>query len=257
MKLIKSKILFATLIMIFVFSNCYSQQNEDYTELRLNEIQIIGSHNSYKKAIEPKLWQVINLFDSILARSLQYEHISITKQLDLGLRNLEIDVVYDPNGGKFNDPLGNKLLNIYSSVQVCYDPNNEMLKPGFKVMHQPDFDFRSHNMTFVGSLTEIKKWSDSNKGHIPIIITMNTKDKKYNIPGTVDLLPFTKEVLDAIDDEILMVFTKNDLITPDLIQGGCRTLEEAVLTKGWPTIEKLKGRVQFVIAKGAVTEGIT
>lgn len=242
-----NKILFTSLIIGFVFSNCFSQQELDFTKLRLNDIQIIGSHNSYKKEIEPKLWKLIKLFDSNMANSLQYEHISITEQLNLGLRNLEIDVVHDPEGGLFKDPLGNTLLNIFLSDPLSYDIDNEMLKPGLKVMHQPDFDFRSHNMTFIGCLTEIKKWSDSNKEHVPIIITMNTKDKKYDIPGTADLLPFTKEVLKVIDSEILSVFNKDKLITPDLIKGDCKTLEESILKNGWPTLDKLMGRILFVL----------
>lgn len=241
------KILFTSLIIGFTFSNCFGQQELDFAKLRLNDIQIIGSHNSYKKAIEPKLWNLINLFDSKLAKSLQYEHIAITEQLNLGLRNLEIDVVHDPEGGRFKEPLGNTLLNMFLSNPISYDTNDEMLKPGLKVMHQPDFDFRSHNLTFIGCLTEIKKWSECNKGHIPIIITMNTKDKKRDIPGTVDLLPFTKEVLKTIDAEILIVFNRNELITPDLIQGKFQTLEESILSDGWPILEKLKGRILFVL----------
>lgn len=239
--------LFNILLILFVFSNIFGQKEEDYFQLKLNEIQIIGSHNSYKKAIDPKFWELIKLLNSDLANSLQYEHISIAEQLNLGLRNLEIDVVRDPDGGRFKYPLGNTLLNIFLSEPIVYDPYNEMIKPGLKVMHQPDFDFRSHNLTFINCLKEIKKWSDANKDHIPIIITMNTKDKQYNIPGTVDLLPFTKEALKVIDEEILTVFKSDELITPDLVKGDFKSLEEAVLTEGWPTINKLKGRILFVL----------
>lgn len=239
--------LFTALIILFYFSNIIGQKEKDYSQLKLNEIQIIGSHNSYKKAIDPALWKLIKLFNDDLANSLQYEHISITEQLNLGLRNLEIDVVFDPEGGRFQYPLGNKLLNIFLNDPVSYDVNNELSNPGLKVMHQPDFDFRSHNLTFIGCLTEIKKWSDSNINHIPIIITMNTKDRKYNIPGTVDLLPFTQDVLKVIDEEILTVFNLDELITPDLIKGEFNSLEEAILTVGWPSIEELKGKILFVL----------
>lgn len=247
MSFMNHKEVLITFLTIFIFSNSFAQKDEDFSQLKLNEIQIIGSHNSYKKAIHPKLWQLIELFNSDLAYSLQYEHISLTEQLKLGLRNLEIDVVFDPEGGRFQDPLGNTLLNIFLSEPIIYDTNNELLKPGLKVMNQPDFDFRSHNFTFIDCLAEIKKWSDNNKDHIPIIITMNTKDKKYNIPRTVDLLPFNKYALNTIDDEILSVFDKDELITLNLIRGKFKTLEEAILTNGWPTIERLKGRILFVL----------
>ena len=241
------KKLFTALLIIFVFSNIFAQEEADYSKLKLNEIQIIGSHNSYKKAIHPKLWKLIELFSSDLANSLQYEHISLTEQLNLGLRNLEIDVVHDPEGGRFQYPLGNTLLNIFLDDPIVYDINKELSKPGLKVMHQPDFDFRSHNLTFINCLSEIKNWSENHKDHIPIFITMNTKDKKYDIPGTAELLPFTKEVLKTIDEEILRVFNIDQLITPDLIQGDYKSLEEAILVRGWPTIEDLKGRILFVL----------
>lgn len=239
--------LFIALLILFVFSNIFGQKEEDYSQLKLNEIQVIGSHNSYKKAIDPKLWELIKLFNADLAKSLQYEHISITEQLNLGLRNLEIDVVHDPEGGRFQSPLGNTLLNIFLDEPISYDIDNELSKPGLKVMHQPDFDFKSHNLTFIDCLKEIKNWSKSNKDHIPVIITMNTKDKKYNIPGTIDLLPFTKDALNVIDEEILTVFNSGELITPDFIQGDYNSLEEAILAKGWPSIEELKGRILFVL----------
>jgi hypothetical protein len=74
--------------------------------LRLNEIQVIGSHNSYKEAIKPPLMQQLMVRYSTLFATLDYQHVPLTHQLDLGLRKLEIDVVFDPKGGRFANPLG-------------------------------------------------------------------------------------------------------------------------------------------------------
>uniref|UniRef100_UPI003F710F89 Ca2+-dependent phosphoinositide-specific phospholipase C n=1 Tax=Dyadobacter sp. TaxID=1914288 RepID=UPI003F710F89 len=65
-------------------------QTDDH--LKINKTQVIGSHNSYKQAIDPLLFKAFTQKDSAAASSLDYDHIPNTAQLDLGLRNLEIDV---------------------------------------------------------------------------------------------------------------------------------------------------------------------
>ena len=47
--------------------------NED--QIKLNEIQLIGSHNSYKKKMHPALWEAIYVRDSITAMELDYGHL--------------------------------------------------------------------------------------------------------------------------------------------------------------------------------------
>ena len=54
----------------------------DTDGLPLNGIQVIGSHNSYKQAIAPALFALIKEADSALARHIDYDHISLTEQLN-------------------------------------------------------------------------------------------------------------------------------------------------------------------------------
>jgi hypothetical protein len=223
------------------------QAKSEYSNLKLNQIQMIGSHNSYKKAIEPGLWKLIFKKDSLLAYSLQYEHLPLDSQLNLGLRGLELDIYYDPTGGIYKNPLGLKFLQMMGIKSELYDKDNKLSQPGFKVFHIQDLDFRSDNLLFVDCLRTIKKWSDANKGHTPIIITMNAKDSKIDLAGTVVPLPFTKSALDGIDLEIHSVFSNSDLITPDYVRGKYSTLEDAILKKGWPMIDSVRGRVLFIL----------
>ena len=51
-------------------------------ELKMNQTQVIGSHNSYKIGIEKALMDLI-LSDRPEAIGLDYAHIPITEQLDL------------------------------------------------------------------------------------------------------------------------------------------------------------------------------
>lgn len=56
----------------------------DGDNLPINKIQVIGSHHSYKKAIDPALFSVFNKKDSVSASKIDYEHIPVTTQLEKG-----------------------------------------------------------------------------------------------------------------------------------------------------------------------------
>ncbi len=56
-----------------------------YGQVKMNETQVIGSHNSYKIGIEKPLMDMI-LAERPEAKGLEYTHIPIIEQLDLGLR---------------------------------------------------------------------------------------------------------------------------------------------------------------------------
>ena len=225
-----------------LFIGCGSKKN---TDLRLNDIQIVGSHNSYKKAIDPGLMELLYREDSSLAITLEYEHLPIKEQLDLGMRNLEIDIFHDPKGGRYSNPLG--LLAIENASP--YD-TKIMNKPGMKVFHVQDIDFRSHYYLFTEALLEIKKWSDNHPDHIPIIITMNLKDEVIDRLGFTSPLPFSMDALDSVDNEILSVIDWDKLIYPDLIKSTYPTLEEAILANGWPLITDVRGKLLFALDAG-------
>src|SRR5262245_36753346 len=145
--------------------------------LPMNQIQVLGSHNSYKKSIDPVLFKLLMKLDPQGSAALEYSHAPLTEQLDLGMRKLEIDVVYDPKGGLYAKPLGLRMMKEAGAAAVPgYDPQGQMMKPGFKVIHVPDVDFRSHHYTFRDTLRELRMWSDAHPRHLPIAITMNAKD---------------------------------------------------------------------------------
>ena len=81
----------------------------DKDNIAINQIQIIGSHNSYKQKIERPVMELILAKDSN-SINLDYAHIPIKDQLDLGLRGLEIDVLHDPQGGRYKEPLALRML---------------------------------------------------------------------------------------------------------------------------------------------------
>lgn len=216
--------------------------------LKMNQTQVIGSHNSYKIGIERSLMDLL-VSKHPETKGLDYAHIPIAEQLSLGLRSLEIDVLHDPEGGRFSHPKGLGMLSAQGIETRPY--NAEAMKdPGFKVLHVPDIDFRSHCATFKSCLYDIREWSKSHQDHLPIIITINPKDSGLERPGFAKVIPFDKKVLDALDMEILQSFDDDHLITPKQIKGQHGTLLQAVLDQGWPALDKARGKILFVFDAG-------
>jgi len=234
------KFLVTLFCLSVLFTSCVEQ------EPALNDIQVIGSHNSYKIPIEKPLWNYLYSIDSLKALSLQYGHIPLEKQLGLGLRNLELDVFYDPKGGHFKNPKGLDIIKAMEGTPVDFDTKNKLDTPGLKMFHIQDIDYRSHYLIFKEALQALKKWSEKNPNHSPIFILINAKDKVIAELPTQPL-PFTEIALNSIDEEIKSVFSNEDLITPDLVRGDYETLEAAILEKGWPKLSNLKGRFLFVL----------
>jgi len=235
-----------TIFLLFIITtNC-----DKKPPLKLNQIQLLGSHNSYKKRIQKELWQLIYYKDSIQALELDYGHISLINQLNKGLRSLELDVFYDPEGGRFTSPLGQKLISQQNQTPLPFDTNEQMKTPGLKVFHIQDIDYRSHCLLFKTGLKQLKKWSLNNPNHLPIIITMNAKDEIIDLPGFTPPLVFDEKALNVIDEEIRSIFSESQLITPDFVRGKFKTLETAILTNGWPTINESKGKFLFVLDEG-------
>ena len=59
--------------------------------------------------------------------------------------------------------------------------------------------------------------------------------------------PFAKDALNQLDADILSVFSRDRIVTPDEVRGDHATLREGVLAGGWPTLGEARGRVIFVI----------
>jgi hypothetical protein len=211
----------------------------------LNEIQLIGSHNSFKKNIDSTLLFILGLLDNKIAAGLDYAHLPLTEQLQLGLRSLELDVFYDPEGGLYRMPLGSR-LGPFSSE---YDADEVMKESGFKVMHVQDVDYRSHCLTLKICLEQIQDWSNRNPRHLPLIITINPKDEIIPQAGFVQPLPFTADTWESLDAEFIETLSKF-IVTPDDIRGSRKTLKESILA-GWPSVDSLRGKVIFVLDASA------
>ncbi len=235
----------------FMFSKC-TEKPTDFGSIPINRFQVIGSHNSYKKAIDEELLMVIGEEEPRVAESLEYWHLSLEDQLDLGLRNLELDVFYDPEGGKYSDPLGNRVLLEMGIEPSPFDTEGKLEVPGLKLFHAQDIDFRSHHLLLKDALRVLKKWSEQNPDHFPVIVTFEFKDGIIGIPGSEKPIPFDSTNMYTADEEILEVLGKERLITPDFVRNGEVSLEYAILNDGWPELNKVRGKFLFVADAGEV-----
>jgi len=214
--------------------------------VRMNQVQTLGTHNSYKRAIAPAEMALLTAAAPKSAYGLDYAHPPLTRQLDAGARALELDVLYDPDGGRYADPMLPRAVRQSGQATEPYDAE-PMKRPGLKVLHVQDIDYRSNCALFVDCLREIQAWSRAHPDHLPILITMNLKDDDVKAPGTVHALKFDARAMDSIDAEIRSVFGPAELITPDDVQGRSPTLRAAVRAHGWPRLGLARGKVFFAM----------
>jgi hypothetical protein len=215
--------------------------------VRMNEIQVIGTHNSYKREISE---QEQAEYDEIIATPgdydefLAYSHASIPNQFELqDVRGLELDLFGDPEGGLYAEPLVRKRLGLGPL------PDSEWQQPGTKVLHIVDFDYATTCIRLVTCLEQVRDWSDANPGHVPLFILLELKqsDRRAVAAGGVVAPPWDAAALDRLDAEIRSVFSEDDMVTPDDVRRRGLTLEESVLRYGWPTLKEARGQVVFLL----------
>jgi hypothetical protein len=236
----------AVLLLSLAGSGAHAQKE---SPLKINQIQVIGTHNSYHAGIalnESKVWQAKYASSY---EGLDYQHEPIPKQLDSGVRQIELDVYADAKGGLFSHPTGpDTVAAAHLPADAPFDPDNLMSKPGFKVLHMQDVDYRSSCQPFIGCLQQVREWSKRHPDHVPLFILVETKAGKpregvqHAVPE-----PFTPQTFDALDAEIRSVFPPNELITPDDVRGSYATLNQAVLAGSWPTLASARGKVVFLM----------
>ena len=209
----------------------------------LDEIQVLAAHNAYHLEGEEALLAAITAQLPTLTPTIEYSHPTLTEQLDLGLRSMELDVFEDPDGGRYATPKAQSLLGLEPIDPV-------MTEPGFKVFHIQEVDYRSTCLTFVRCLEELEAWSDAHESHLPIIVQIEAKDGE--IPdltnlGFVQPIPVTEGTFTALEAEILSVFDEEQLVTVADVQGDHDTLRAAIEDEGWPDVEDLRGRFVFTL----------
>lgn len=140
----------------------------------------------------------------------RYSHAPLAAQLESqGVRGVELDVRWNEDCGRF------------------------------EVFHLPILDERTTCRVFTDCLSAIRTWSDAHPSHHLLFVHIEPKDGYDEATGEARF--------SALEKEVLSVFPRELVVTPDEVKGSAATLRDAVTTRGWPTLGATRGRVLFYI----------
>lgn len=191
----------------FIDFDRYDQQT------RLNQIQMLASHNSYKKTGSYLGRFFVGVGDSFEeSRALKYGYKNLTTQFESGIRSMEFDV--------------------------------RKRKDSFVLTHVPLVDNSSVAPDFSMALDEINLYSINNPTHIPMIFLIEIKQDWMILDHALQSIEIEelKQLNNLIKDKLGdRLYTPNDFMEEDL------TVKETVETYGWPKVTDLLGKVIFVL----------
>lgn len=218
----------------------------DASAKRLNELQLLGTHNSYHVAPDSVAMELIRSAAPSEAESLDVTQPTLTEQLTrFGVRHVELDVYLDPKGKLYDKPVAWRMAQKQQIEVAAYDPDGRMDEPGIKVLHSPDFDYRTTVYTFIDALTELKKWSDANPQHVTLFVLIELKSDSFS--------PLTRPIgwdesgFTELEREILTIWPRERILAPDDVRGSHATLRDAVKGNGWPSVESQRGKIAFLL----------
>jgi hypothetical protein len=224
-------------------------QNHRLHDLRLHQIQLIGTHNSYHIAPHKTVADLIQLAGTSVLQGIEYTHKPLPQQLQqMQIRQLELDLFADPLGGLFAKPLARNLL-ANSNQDPGPDPNADgsLSQPGIKVLHAAGFDYATNVSTLRQALQQIRQWSQAAPHHLPVMILLELKESVPN-PAGVRLVRWDTPRLKELDQLIHEIFPPTTRLIPaDLRQPTDASVRDAVLKRGWPRLQDLQGKVFFCL----------
>jgi len=203
-------------------------------DMRLDQMQILGSHNSYRPLLSPDLIARYEARQEDYSGSL-YGHPDIATQLNMGIRQVEFDPYSDRKGG------------LYAAPYEGTSDHAIMMQPGPKVLHSPFEDYHSHCLTLEACFTQVAGWAQSHPDHDLIVIFVNAKDDNYFGPDRSADVLYDADDLDGIDALARRIFGSDRLITPDTVRGTYPSLRDAVMAKNWPMHDASRGKFLLVL----------
>lgn len=167
--------------------------------LRLHQIQMLGTHNSYHVAKDKPIFADLN-----------YTHQPLDVQLNAqGVRAFELDLHHIAA----NKPIVVEHIEGIDDVSSC--PN-------------------------LGACLQIlKTWSDAHPCHHALVVLLEPKDELETSAIT--------EHLPQVETEILAVWPRSRLVTPDDVRGSAADVKTGVNQQGWPTMSATRGKLVLVL----------
>lgn len=132
--------------------------------------------------------------------------------------------------------------------QVELDTHWNTAKSVMEVYHLYLVDEGTSCRLFTDCLKVMKKWSDAHPAHHPIFIQIEPKDS----PPDAD---YAEAYFGNLEGEVLKVFPRERVLTPDDVRGQVATLRDAIAKNGWPTLGSARGKIAFFIDNGTSLRG--
>ena len=149
------------------------QRRARQARARMNEIQVIGTHNSYHRELSKAervahdaIYGGAPIYDGFLA----YSHASLPNQFSRQERAASSSISFpDPQGGLYSNPLLRQRLAIGPLTDA------EWYRPGIKVLHTEDLDYKSTCIRLTSCLRLVQQWSRANRRHVPLLVLLELK----------------------------------------------------------------------------------
>ncbi len=194
--------------------------------VKINEIAVIGTHNSYQMLPTPQKYAfekyLMFISGGKKGTKLNFEMDPYTVQLECGIRNLEIDIETVDKDGEIS----------------------------FIVTHSPISDNTSSAYDFAKGLSEIALWSDNNPKHLPVYLLIEPKGE---VPSINNMKDFSVEYAKELD-EIIREVLGDRLLTPEQTMGKYQSFEEMRMADGWPSLKDVAGKIIVLLHPCDVTD---
>ncbi len=184
--------------------------------VKYNEVAFLGTHNSYKTGSTDeykKLYEALDVltFGIVGSETALFSVDTLTQQLELGIRNLEIDI-----------------------ETVIGDGETD-----FAVSHIPYLDNVSSCYDLELALEEIKMWSDNNPGHLPVSVIIEPKKAVVPVEG---MRAFNIDYANRLDELVRSVLGET-LLTPAEMMGEYSSFKEMRENDGWLPLGDTMGKI--------------
>lgn len=224
--------------------------------IKLNDIRVLASHNSYKKVPKPQVLAVLEKHKERLGESndpkqIEYSHLDLIQQLETyNIRGFELDVNYDPKGGRYYK----RRINGFAKGLKKKSNISALKEPGFKIIHITDVDYETNYLTFKSALLELNLWSELHSGHIPLFVNIEAKgagigdySKLAKLLGFKTALQFDSTAFSLLDQEIYDFMDSSRIFKPSDLRAGYGSIKERLDAEGWPELNECLGKIFFIM----------
>ncbi len=194
--------------------------------VKYNEMRFIATHNSYQKQSVDSVKQCYNAVSqftsSVIYGKGDFESKTLTDQLNLGIRGLELDV----------------------------EPKRNLNGVSFVCSHAPFIDMTTTCYDLSLALKEIKMWSDYNPGHLPVTIIIEPKQFYLPLNG---IRFFNLNYANCLD-KVLRDSLGDTLLEPSDMLRGYKSFKEMRNANDWMKLSDMLGKVVVLLHPGDVCD---